>query len=174
MALKFRGPVEACIRRREAKRREEFINDILKFIDDQSKAGYVITLPDYFKPNAANDPRLSHEKFKEFEQWFADELRRKLHATYTPARGPVVGAHRVPVIGSHRVESQVEKVYNSLADKSKQHYAEKKTTTKLGKYRTQPYVPTGRGNVYALSGVPILTQQDTENLISKSRIALNA
>ncbi len=150
--------IKTFLMRREAKRREQFIRDICEYIAAQAQRGVNYNFPDIFLPNQYRDPRLSHEDFKAFDQWFADELRKK-HGND---------------------EAAATKIYNEeLSKQSTNEYLKSKTTAdltnleKAPKYRTTPYVPLKVGAVYALS-MPVMDEAEADRRAQNSTIGLQA
>jgi hypothetical protein len=148
--------IKTFLVRRETKRREQFIRDICEYIAAEAQRGVDYSLPDIFLPTQYRDPRLSHEDFKAFDQWFADELRSK----------------------QGNDEAAATRIYNEeLTKHSTDEYVKRKTTadlTKLDKapkYRTTPYLPLKVGAVYALS-MPVKGEAEADRRAGASAMGL--
>jgi hypothetical protein len=148
--------VQAFLMKREKKRREEFIQDICRYIKEQIESGNKIDFPDIFLPNQFADPKMSHEDFKKFELWFIKKLREM-----NPSD-----------------EKKVEDIfYKKVPEPSKNLYISNKTRQVESKdnfkYRKDPYVKIARGNVYALTGVTIIDDEKiADGIAGESRKAL--
>jgi hypothetical protein len=139
--------------KRETKRREQFIDDICRYIAQQAKLGVIYNFPDIFLPNQWRDPKISHDDFKAFEKWFVDDLRERYD------------------------ETTVDKIYNSLADQNTPTYVARKTAdpttlADLPKHRKKAYVPLTHSNVYELSGRPRMNEKAADYRASASRTNL--
>jgi hypothetical protein len=128
------GKLHGFLSRRETKRREEFVKNLLKYLAEQN-----IAVPNHYLSGQAKDPMLSHLNFRDFDAWVQKQLTIKF-------------------------ANKGEDRYKEVAAQPMPRYLERKTKSlpylegNAPKHRTTPYLlvaPTEPGPVYKLSSNPI-------------------
>ncbi|HMO36302.1 MAG TPA: hypothetical protein PKA06_09680, partial [Gemmatales bacterium] len=149
------GTLKAMLTKRETKRRHEFVQDIVDYIDNEliAQQGMLIHYPKRFLTTL--NPYHSHEDFKKFEKWFVNKILRK-----------------------NFTEQATSKIYHDLAGKNEPAYVAKKTAPIASfhtapKHRSKAYISTGVGAVYTLSDKALMTESQADLMATKSRFALN-
>jgi hypothetical protein len=134
--------IKLFLTKRETKRRDQFIKDIYKYIEDNYK----------IKPSALFDENLpysSHEEFKKFETWFVTQLRKQKQED------------EVKTIYDN-LSNESQELY--LANKMK--------VTDKNKYRKIGYFRSEKGNVYTTSETVIMDEKTADNRARQSRTKL--
>lgn len=142
------GNIVAAVSKRETKRREAFVKAIHEYIRKEK-----ISVPEKFFTRSR--PYLSHEAFKEFESWIANEVRARFPDEAT-------------------AKTFFEKGLGAKADAA---YLTKKITTtssKGGRTRAYQIPKLAVGPVYSFSSNPIASESTADLRASTSRMRLRA